>query len=84
MKIGKKIVLMFTAIVLTTVLALGVYLTSAYTFSTGELSKTFKDFSTSSNKSDAIKQTRAFSILLMGVDTGSSERASSGKETVIR
>lgn len=50
MKIGKKIVLMFTAIVLTTVLALGVYLTSAYTFSTGELSKTFKDFSTSSRK----------------------------------
>ncbi|MGT2935203.1 glycopolymer--peptidoglycan transferase LytR [Streptococcus castoreus] len=76
MKIGKKIVLMLTAIVLTTVLAVGVYLTSAYTFSTGELSKTFKDFSTSSKKSDAIKQTKSFSILLMGVDTGSSERTS--------
>ncbi|WP_284119800.1 biofilm formation/cell division transcriptional regulator BrpA [Streptococcus canis] len=76
MKIGKKIILMLTAIVLTTVLALGVYLTSAYTFSTGELSKTFKDFSTSSKKSDAIKQTKSFSILLMGVDTGSSERQS--------
>lgn len=76
MKIGKKIIVMLMAIVLTTVLALVVYLTSAYTFSTGELSKTFKDFSTSSKKSDAIKQTKSFSILLMGVDTGSSERTS--------
>ncbi|MGT2743947.1 glycopolymer--peptidoglycan transferase LytR [Streptococcus phocae subsp. phocae] len=76
MKIGKKIFLMLTAILLSTVIAVGVYVTSAYTFSTGELSKTFKDFSTSSKKSDAIKQTKTFSILLMGVDTGSSERTS--------
>lgn len=76
MKIGKKIFLMLTAIVLLTLGAMGVYLTNAYTFSTGELSKTFKDFATSSKKSDAIQQTEPFSILLMGVDTGSSHRTS--------
>src|SRR3712207_8697653 len=47
--------LMLTAIVLLTLGAMGVYLTNAYTFSTGELSKTFKDFTTSSKKSDAIR-----------------------------
>ncbi|EHI70876.1 glycopolymer--peptidoglycan transferase LytR [Streptococcus ictaluri] len=75
MKIGTKILLMLTAIFVTSLVAVGVYLTSAYTFSTDELSKTFKDFSTSSKKSDAIKQTKSFSILLMGVDTGSAERS---------
>ncbi|KHD45519.1 glycopolymer--peptidoglycan transferase LytR [Streptococcus hongkongensis] len=76
MKIGKKIILMLSAILITTVVALGVYATSAYHYSTNELSKTFKDFSTSGKKSTAIKQTKPFSILLMGVDTGSSERKS--------
>ncbi|MGT2933892.1 glycopolymer--peptidoglycan transferase LytR [Streptococcus catagoni] len=76
MKIGKKIVLMITAIIMATLIAVGIYATSAYTFSTGELSKTFKDFSTSKTKSTAIQQTKPFSILLMGVDTGSSERKS--------
>ncbi|MGH2312643.1 biofilm formation/cell division transcriptional regulator BrpA [Streptococcus uberis] len=76
MKIGKKIFLMLSAIILTSVLALAVYATSAYTFSTGELSKTFKDFGTPGSKSTAISQTKPFSILLMGVDTGSSERKS--------
>lgn len=76
MKIGKKIGLMLLAILTTTLVALGVYATSAYNFSTDELSKTFKDFSTSKSKSKAIEQTKPFSILLMGVDTGSSERKS--------
>lgn len=41
---------MLLAILSTTILALGVYATSAYNFSTDELSKTFKDFSTSKTK----------------------------------
>lgn len=76
MKIGKKILLMLSAILITTVVALGVYATSTYHFSTDELAKTFKDFSISGKKSTAIKQTKPFSILLMGVDTGSAERKS--------
>ncbi|MGT2888173.1 glycopolymer--peptidoglycan transferase LytR [Streptococcus didelphis] len=75
MKIGKKIFLMLSAIIVTSFVALAVYATSAYTFSTGELSKTFKDFS-NGKKSTAISETKPFSILLMGVDTGSSERKS--------
>lgn len=67
MKLGKKILLMIAAIVVTTVVALGVYITSAYNFSTSELSKTFKDYKTSGSSSNAIKQTKPFSILLMGV-----------------
>lgn len=70
----KKILLMLLAIFATTLVAAGVYVTSAYNFSTNALSKTFKDFDTSSSKSQAIKQTKPFSILLMGVDTGSVER----------
>ena len=76
MKLGKKILLMIATIVVTTVVALGVYITSAYNFSTSELSKTFKDYKTSGSSSNAIKQTKPFSILLMGVDTGDSERHS--------
>lgn len=76
MEIGKKIILMLSAILLTTVIALGVYATSAYHFSTDELGKTFKDFSITGKKSTAIKQTKPLSILLMGVDTGSAERKS--------
>lgn len=76
MKLGKKILLMLLAILTTTVLALGVYVTTAYNFSTSELSKTFKDYKTSKASSHAIEQTKPFSILLMGVDTGDSERTS--------
>lgn len=65
---------MITAIIATTLVALGVYVTSAFNFSTNELAKTFKDYNTSD--SEAIKQTKPFSILLMGVDTGDSERKS--------
>jgi len=76
MKLGKKILLMLAAIIVTTIVALGVYVTSAYNFSTNELAKTFKDFKTSGSSSNAIEQTKPFSILLMGVDTGDSERQS--------
>lgn len=74
MKLRKKILLMITAIIATTLVALGVYVTSAFNFSTNELAKTFKDYNTSD--SEAIKQTKPISILLMGVDTGDSERKS--------
>ncbi|WP_431770281.1 biofilm formation/cell division transcriptional regulator BrpA [Streptococcus gallolyticus] len=76
MKLGKKILLMIAAIFVTTIVALGVYITTAYNFSTSELSKTFKDYKTSDSSSDAIEQTKPISILLMGVDTGDSERTS--------
>ena len=74
MKLRKEILLMITAIIATTLVALGVYVTSAFNFSTNELAKTFKDYNTSD--SEAIKQTKPISILLMGVDTGDSERKS--------
>ncbi|WP_074486596.1 biofilm formation/cell division transcriptional regulator BrpA [Streptococcus henryi] len=74
MTIGKKIWLMLGAIFLTTIVALGTYVTTAYNFSTSELAKTFKDFQTSDTKSTAIEQTKPFSILLMGVDTGTGSR----------
>ncbi len=76
MKLRNKILVMLSAILLSTLVALGVYATSAYRFSTLELSKTFKDFSTNSTRKDVIKQTKPFTILLMGVDTGSAERKS--------
>lgn len=75
MKIGKKILIMLVTIVLTSFLALGVYATSIYNFSLGEFSKTFKDYGTGSGK-DVIADEKPFSILLMGVDTGSAERTS--------
>lgn len=75
MKIGKKILIMLVTIFLTSLVALGVYATSIYNFSLGEFSKTFKDYGTGSGK-DVIADEKPFSILLMGVDTGSSERTS--------
>ena len=38
--------------------------------------KSFKDYKTSDSSSNAIEQTKPISILLMGVDTGDSERTS--------
>lgn len=74
MSIGKKIILMFVALILTTVLAVGIYVTTAYHYSTSELSKTYKEFRTGDQVSQAIEQTEPFTILLMGVDTGSNDR----------
>ena len=76
MKLKKKIVLMIVAIFFTTVAAMGIYVTTAYFFSTNELSKTFKTYKGYGSSSKAIKQTKPISILLMGVDTGSAERTS--------
>ncbi|MXQ47832.1 LytR family transcriptional regulator [Streptococcus pneumoniae] len=75
MKLGKKILLMILLIITTTFVAAGVYLGSAYIFSTDALSKTFKDFE-GEKVSEAIDKTEPFSILLMGVDTGTTERSS--------
>ncbi|AND79845.1 biofilm formation/cell division transcriptional regulator BrpA [Streptococcus pantholopis] len=75
MKLGKKILLMLTAIILTTLVAAGIYVTDALSFSNSELAKTFKNYNTGSG-SEAIQQTKPFSILLMGVDTGSADRDS--------
>ncbi|MGX7776308.1 glycopolymer--peptidoglycan transferase LytR [Streptococcus pluranimalium] len=75
MKLGKKILLMILLIITTTFVAAGVYLGSAYIFSTDALSKTFKDFE-GEKISKAIDKTEPFSILLMGVDTGTTERSS--------
>ena len=42
MKLGRKILLMLSAILATTVVAAGIYLTTTYNYATGELSKTFR------------------------------------------
>ncbi|MGV3010237.1 glycopolymer--peptidoglycan transferase LytR [Streptococcus thoraltensis] len=75
MKLGKKIFLMLSLIVATTIIAIGVYFGSAYVFSTGTLSKTFKEFE-GQEISKAIDKNEPFSVLLMGVDTGTAERGS--------
>ncbi|MFA9494017.1 LCP family protein [Streptococcus sp. E17BB] len=74
MSIGKKIALMLTGIITVTAIAVGLYLTTAYSFSTNELSKTFKNYRQDSIQSTAIADTKPFSVLLMGVDTGSGSR----------
>lgn len=73
MTIGKKILLMFFGVMTLSLLAVGAYLFTAYNFSTQELSKTFKDYR-GGVTSTAIVDTKPFSILLMGVDTGKGER----------
>lgn len=75
MKLGKKIFLMMMLIVATTIIAIGTYLGSAYIFSTDALSKTFKGFE-GETTSQAIDKNEPFSVLLMGVDTGTAERKS--------
>lgn len=65
---------MLGALFLTTVVALGIYITTAYNYSTAELSKTFKQYRKADEVSHVIEQTEPFTILLMGVDTGSNER----------
>ncbi|TWT14259.1 biofilm formation/cell division transcriptional regulator BrpA [Streptococcus sp. sy010] len=74
MSIGKKISIMIVAILATTALAVGLYFTTLSSFTNSEFAKTFKNYQTSKNVSQAIKQTKPFSILLMGVDTGSADR----------
>lgn len=74
MKLRKKIVLMLSAILLMTLMAAGFYARTAYRFSTSELAKTFKDYRGSGQVSQAIQKSEPFTILLMGVDTGSESR----------
>lgn len=74
MSIGKKISVMVVAILATTAVAVGLYFTTLSSFTNSEFAKTFKNYQTSKNVSQAIKQTKPFSILLMGVDTGSADR----------
>ena len=74
MKLGRKILLMLSAILATTVVAAGIYLTTTYNYATGELSKTFRVSKVTSGNSKAIQQTKPITILLMGVDTGSKGR----------
>lgn len=64
---------MFLGVMTLSLLAVGAYLFTAYNFSTQELSKTFKDYR-GGVTSTAIVDTKPFSILLMGVDTGKGER----------
>lgn len=64
---------MFFGVMTLSLLAVGAYLFTAYNFSTQELSKTFKDYR-GGVTSTAIVDTKPFSILLMGVDTGKGER----------
>ncbi|MFC3932404.1 glycopolymer--peptidoglycan transferase LytR [Streptococcus dentapri] len=71
MKLGRKIFMMLSAIVATTILAIVIYGGSALNFTNNQLLQTFKQYGKSSK---AIEQTKPFSILLMGVDTGDSQR----------
>lgn len=72
MTIRKKIGLMLAGIIALTVAAVGLYVFTAYNFSTSELAKTFKSYR--DQESTAIADSKPFSILLMGVDTGSGSR----------
>ena len=73
MKLGKKILIMILAIVATTIVAGVIYVTSAFNYGTSALSKTFKDYGNGAS-SKVIQQTQPISILLMGIDTGDSQR----------
>lgn len=71
MKIGKKIFLMMMGIILSTVLAIGIYGFSVLQYSTEEFGRTFKSYG---EERDVITATEPFTILLMGVDTGTFDR----------
>lgn len=73
MKLGKKITLMLLAIIVTSLAAAAIYFTSVFNYSTEEFKKTFKEINTG-EVSTAIEHTEPFSVLLMGVDTGSGTR----------
>lgn len=75
MKIGKKIAWMLVANIIVTVVAIGIYVTSAFNYSTSEFGKTYHDLNISGSDSNAIENSEPFTILLMGVDTGSGSRS---------
>lgn len=71
MTIGKKIILMFLAVVGLTVGAGALYATTVLNYSDTALTKTYKklDDSTEPQKDNIIQATEPLTILLMGVDT---------------
>lgn len=72
MTLGKKIALMLTAIITTTVMAGLIYVTSAFGYSTAEFGKTYQEINGQTSK--ALENSEPFTILLMGVDTGTGSR----------
>lgn len=83
MKLGRKILLMLSAILATTVVAAGIYLTTTYNYATGELSKTFRVSKVTSGNSKAIQQTKPITILLMGWIQDPKDVRKPGKEILI-
>ena len=67
----KKIMMMFLGLVVVTLAAVGIYGFTIYNQSTSELSKTYKSFG---NENKVIDATEPFTMLLLGVDTGSGSR----------
>lgn len=67
----KKIISMFFALFVVTLVGVGAYGFTIYNQSTDVLSKTYKGFG---DENDVIAATKPLTILLMGVDTGSGSR----------
>ena len=67
----KKIMMMFLGLFVVTLAAVGIYGFTIYNQSTSELSKTYKSFG---NENKVIDATEPFTMLLLGVDTGSGSR----------
>lgn len=72
MTIGKKIAAMLGAILVTTLAAFSLYFFTLYDATASELSKTFRSFSDESTKN--FENNEPFTILFMGVDTGTGSR----------
>lgn len=72
MKLSRKIFLMLVAILAMTLIAMGAYGVNALNVFNSQFAKTFQQFGKSSN---AIEKEEPFSVLMMGVDTGSAGRA---------
>ncbi len=74
MKIGKKILLMLSALFVLTIGAGVLYAQTLFSYSNGELSKTYVPLTNDSEEDAIIEATEPLTILLMGVDTGSASR----------
>lgn len=80
MKIGKKIALMLTALLLLTVGAGVLYGTTFATYSMDAFSKTYKALDREKEEEDVIQATEPLTILLMGVDTDAATRTGGWEE----
>lgn len=78
MTIGKKIILMFLAVVGLTVGAAAIYATTLLNYSTGEVAKTFKAIG--DEEDNVIAATEPLTILLMGVDMDQATRGGNWDE----